>query len=57
MSSDEAALLLQSKAAPAGRGDFKVIGAGLGRTGTDSLRKALTDLGYKTYHTFVVQEF
>lgn len=56
MSSGEAAPLLQSKAASAGRGDFKVIGAGLGRTGTDSLRKALTDLGYKTYHsTFAVQ--
>ena len=32
--------------------DAKVIGAGLGRTGTDSLRIALTKLGYKPYHMF-----
>lgn len=28
-----------------------VIGVGYGRTGTDSLREALTILGYKTFHT------
>lgn len=27
-----------------------VIGSGYGRTGTDSLREALNELGYKTYH-------
>lgn len=30
--------------------DVQVIGAGFGRTGTDSLRRALDMLGYKTYH-------
>ena len=29
---------------------IKVIGAGFGRTGTDSLREALNALSYKTYH-------
>ena len=29
---------------------IKVIGAGFGRTGTDSLREALCELGYKCYH-------
>lgn len=29
----------------------RVIGAGLGRTGSDSLREALTVLGFKTYHS------
>ena len=29
---------------------IQVIGAGLGRTGTQSLLKALTILGYKPYH-------
>ena len=29
---------------------LKVIGAGLGRTGTASLQTALQQLGYKTYH-------
>ena len=32
-------------------GGVRVIGAGLGRTGTESLREALTELGYKTYHS------
>lgn len=30
--------------------DLKVIGSGYGRTGTDTLREALNELGYKTYH-------
>ncbi|KAI7897817.1 uncharacterized protein BX663DRAFT_526980, partial [Cokeromyces recurvatus] len=29
---------------------LEVIGAGFGRTGTDSLRAALNMLGYKTHH-------
>jgi hypothetical protein len=29
---------------------LEIIGSGYGRTGTDTLREALTDLGYKTYH-------
>ena len=29
---------------------IKVIGAGFGRTGTDSLRIALNELGLKCYH-------
>ena len=33
---------------------IKVIGAGFGRTGTNSLRVALNELGYKTYHMFEV---
>ncbi|KAG2211849.1 hypothetical protein INT47_004536 [Mucor saturninus] len=33
---------------------LKVIGAGYGRTGTDSLRIALNTLGYNTYHTRVL---
>ena len=32
------------------RRGIKVIGAGLGRTGTKSLAAALDILGYKTYH-------
>lgn len=32
------------------REPLKVIGAGLGRTGTSSLKVALNKLGYKTYH-------
>ena len=43
MASDE------QKQAPRRRG-IKVIGAGLGRTGTKSLAAALDILGYKTYH-------
>lgn len=31
-------------------GSIKVIGAGFGRTGTKSLKAALNELGYKTYH-------
>lgn len=34
---------------------FSVIGAGLPRTGTDSLRTALDKLGYRTYHAQSVQ--
>lgn len=30
--------------------EIKIIGAGLGRTGTQSLLQALTILGYKPYH-------
>lgn len=34
---------------------LEVIGAGLGRTGTDSLREALNDLGFgPTYHMYEV---
>lgn len=29
---------------------LEIIGSGYGRTGTDTLREALADLGYKTYH-------
>jgi len=29
---------------------LEVIGSGYGRTGTDTLREALNELGYKTYH-------
>jgi hypothetical protein len=29
---------------------LQVIGSGFGRTGTDTLREALNELGYKTYH-------
>ena len=29
---------------------MEIIGAGFGRTGTSSLFKALTDLGFKCYH-------
>ena len=29
---------------------LKVIGSGFGRTGTESLQKALQQLGYKCYH-------
>merc|ERR1712227_48161 len=35
-------------------GEMEVIGAGLGRTGTDSLRTALNILGYKTHHMYEV---
>ena len=31
---------------------LQVIGAGFGRTGTNSLKLALNALGYKTYHMF-----
>ncbi len=41
--------LLVTPTAAAGK-QLKVIGAGMGRTGTDSLRTALNELGYKTYH-------
>ena len=41
--------LLIAPAAAAGK-QLKVIGAGMGRTGTDSLRTALNELGFKTYH-------
>lgn len=30
--------------------ELQIIGTGYGRTGTDTLRMALTTLGYKTYH-------
>jgi hypothetical protein len=30
--------------------ELQIIGTGYGRTGTDTLRTALTELGYKTYH-------
>ncbi|KAI9268303.1 P-loop containing nucleoside triphosphate hydrolase protein [Phascolomyces articulosus] len=33
---------------------LEVIGAGFGRTGTDSLRAALNILGYNTHHMFVM---
>jgi len=33
---------------------LEVIGAGYGRTGTDSLKVALNDLGFKTYHMYEV---
>ena len=33
---------------------IKIIGAGFGRTGTNSLRIALNELGYKTYHMLEV---
>ena len=39
----------EQKQGPRRRGT-KVIGAGLGRTGTKSLAAALDILGYKTYH-------
>mmetsp|Transcript_19010 Transcript_19010/g.36653 ORF Transcript_19010/g.36653 Transcript_19010/m.36653 type:complete len:253 (-) Transcript_19010:328-1086(-) len=35
---------------------LEVIGAGFGRTGTDSLRAALNQLGYPCYHMFVAAE-
>ena len=41
--------LLIAPAAAAGK-QLKVIGAGMGRTGTASLRTALNELGFKTYH-------
>lgn len=34
--------------------EIKVVGAGLGRTGGERLRKALDVLGYKTYHHMVI---
>ncbi len=34
----------------------QVVGAGLGRTGTDSLRSALDILGYRTYHRMVIHD-
>jgi hypothetical protein len=37
-------------AVPATNAALEVIGSGFGRTGTDTLRQALTELGYKTYH-------
>lgn len=37
-------------------GKMQVIGTGLGRTGTVSLRKALEILGFKCYHGFEVYE-
>ena len=40
----------QSSGSSSGREPLKVIGAGLGRTGTSSLKLALEELGYKTYH-------
>lgn len=46
-----AALLLAISAAPASAAELRVIGAGMGRTGTDSLRHALNALGVgPTYH-------
>ena len=36
---------------------IKVIGAGFGRTGTDSLREALNDLGYKCYHMHELKQY
>jgi hypothetical protein len=35
---------------------FQVVGAGLGRTGTDSLRAALEILGYRTYHHMAIND-
>ncbi|ORY95641.1 hypothetical protein BCR43DRAFT_493343 [Syncephalastrum racemosum] len=35
---------------------LKIIGAGYGRTGTDSLRRALNRLGYKTHHMVELNE-
>jgi hypothetical protein len=36
--------------------DLQIIGTGYGRTGTDTLRMALTKLGYKTYHMSEIME-
>ena len=36
-------------------GELRVVGAGLGRTGTDSLRHALDALGYRCYHAQEMQ--
>lgn len=35
---------------------LEIVGAGFGRTGTDSLREALEILGYRTYHMRVIIE-
>ena len=40
-----------------GNDTIKVIGAGFGRTGTNSLRVALNALGYNTYHMFEVMKY
>jgi hypothetical protein len=45
------AVAADAKASIGHGGGVRVIGAGLGRTGTESLRQALTELGYKTYHS------
>lgn len=37
-------------AGPAKWEPMRVLGAGLGKTGTNTLQQALDDLGYKTYH-------
>ncbi|KAL7462041.1 hypothetical protein ACHAXS_002439 [Conticribra weissflogii] len=42
-------LLVMLVASPA-HAALEVIGSGYGRTGTDTLREALNELGYKTYH-------
>ena len=34
--------------------EMEVIGAGYGRTGTDSVKAALNELGYNTYHMYEV---
>jgi hypothetical protein len=38
-------------ATPTSETQISVIGAGFGRTGTESLRLALTQLGHRTYHS------
>ena len=35
---------------------LQIIGAGFGRTGTNSLKVALNILGYKTYHMTELEE-
>mmetsp|Transcript_20209 Transcript_20209/g.46566 ORF Transcript_20209/g.46566 Transcript_20209/m.46566 type:complete len:134 (-) Transcript_20209:603-1004(-) len=44
---------IESGAAPPAS---KVIGAGLCKTGTESVRKALDTLGYKTYHHMLTRD-
>jgi len=44
-----ATLLLTAALSPINAA-LEIIGSGYGRTGTDTLREALTTLGYKTYH-------
>ena len=43
------AVLLAAVSTPI-NGALEIIGSGYGRTGTDTTREALTELGYKTYH-------
>ena len=35
-------------------GELKIIGAGWGRTGTMSVKRALERLGHKTYHMEII---